>query len=70
VGLPLASAVHGIDLSRVCGESCSTTIIELHAMTALPVYIALRERGPLPTEWQHPRSEHVRRSFLNGVKPS
>jgi hypothetical protein len=52
VRLDLASAPYGIRLSRVCGESCSTAIIGLRAPAAPPIYIALHERGPLPTERQ------------------
>jgi hypothetical protein len=54
VRLPLASAPHMIEPSRVCGESCSMAIIGLCAPVVPPIYIALRERGPLPMEWQVP----------------
>jgi hypothetical protein len=41
-------STYEVGSSRVCGESCSTAIIGLHAPTAPPIYIALCERGPLP----------------------
>jgi hypothetical protein len=36
--VPLASAPHGINPSRVCGESCSTTIVGLCAPVT-PLYL-------------------------------
>jgi hypothetical protein len=63
--VPLASAPHGINPSRVCGESCSTTTVGLCAPVT-PLYLCgAARRGTHCYTLQAPRPRRKQNWFPN-----